>query len=219
MELWRSLCTEKYRPVSTAKRSPITRQKVIWYQGEKMSGTAGPNRRGRGIGKMTVVKTEIWNKQSCPYWGVFAKQPKPRPGADSYPRKSSVDRFICLPSQIKCWIGISQRMTSNTSVLQNIKKSYRRRRVLWLPEFSKCLTRLNLKVFFETGLLEAFGVHYEYKRGKEYVVCSALIWPQNLSFWKGSQRVMWLGNSLWATLNSGIHRWHQHIFTHHLLWT
>lgn len=111
-------------------------------------------------------------------------------------------------------------MTSNTSVLQNIKKSYRRRRVLWLPEFSKCLTRLNLKVFFETGLLEAFGVHYEYKRrGKEYVVCSALIWPQNPSFWKGSQRVMWLGNSLWATLNSGIHRWHQHIFTHHLLWT
>lgn len=26
-----------------------------------MSGTAGPNRRGRGIGKITVVKTEIWN--------------------------------------------------------------------------------------------------------------------------------------------------------------
>ena len=77
---------------------------------------------------------------------------------------------LCLP------VGISQRMTSNTSVLQDIKRSYRGRRVLWLPEFSKCLTRLNLKVFFETGLLETFGVHYEYKRrGKEYIGCSALI--------------------------------------------
>lgn len=121
---------------------------------------------------------------------------------------------LCLP------IGISQRMTSNTSVLQDIKRNYRGRRVMWLPEFSKCLTRLNVKVFFETGLLEAFGVHYEYKRrGKEYIVCSALMWPQNPSFWKGSQRVMWLGNILWGTLNSGIHGWHQHIFTHYLLWT
>lgn len=70
------------------------------------------------------------------------------------PRKSSVNRFISLPSQIKCWIGISQRMTSNTSVLQDIKRSYRRRRILWLPEFSKCLTRHNLKFSLRQGFLK-----------------------------------------------------------------
>lgn len=33
------------------------------------------------MGKMTVVKAEIWNKQSGPLWGAFVKSPKPGPKA------------------------------------------------------------------------------------------------------------------------------------------
>jgi hypothetical protein len=56
MKLERPLCTERYNPVSTANRSPITRQKVMWYQSREVDGISGPSRRNRGMGKMTVIK-------------------------------------------------------------------------------------------------------------------------------------------------------------------
>lgn len=43
----RSLCTEKYSPVSTAHRSPIARQKASWGHGGKSGEMdAGPEGRG-----------------------------------------------------------------------------------------------------------------------------------------------------------------------------
>lgn len=49
LDLRCSLHTEIYSPVSTANRSPITRQNRYWGhggEGVEMAGTAGPARRG-----------------------------------------------------------------------------------------------------------------------------------------------------------------------------
>lgn len=79
-------------PVSTANRSPITKQKVTGYQGGKMNRIARPNRKCRGMGKMTVVKAQIWNKQSGPLWGAFVKSPKP--GAKAKAKGSQVAQEV-----------------------------------------------------------------------------------------------------------------------------
>lgn len=52
---------EKYSPVSTANRSPITRQKAIWGHSGKsgeMDGTAGPKGEAERE-KMAAGKAEI----------------------------------------------------------------------------------------------------------------------------------------------------------------
>lgn len=44
------------------------------------------------MGKMTVVKAEIWNKQSGPLWGAFVKSPKP--GAQAKAQSSQVAQEV-----------------------------------------------------------------------------------------------------------------------------
>lgn len=128
-ELWRSLCTEKYSPVSTTYRSPITRQKVIWHQGGEMNKTAGPNRRSREMKKNYNFKVEIWRSNQVPsgesFWGHPSQGLRPRQRADRWPGKSSEDLFLILPSQVKHRISISRRVTLGLSVLRNINRSYR----------------------------------------------------------------------------------------------
>lgn len=42
---------------------------------------------------MTVVKTEIWNKQSGPQWGAFVKSSKPKAKAKAKGRQVAQEVF------------------------------------------------------------------------------------------------------------------------------
>lgn len=74
------------------------------------------------------------------------------------------------------WVSISQRITSGAHLFFRTLTEVIEKKDFIATRFSKCLVTLHLRVFFKTGLLEDFNVHYEYKRkGTEYIACSALI--------------------------------------------
>lgn len=145
--------------------------------------------------KWQLLRQKFGTNSHVPNWASFTKATQAKARNDSYPRKSSVDNHLsAFPNKV-----LDRHFPKDDLkhiVLQDIREVIEEEGFCGYLSLANALQTC-IKFSLRQGFLKPLVYIMNIKGDEKNVllVCSTLIWPQNPSFWKGCQRVMWLGNS------------------------